>query len=124
MKRREFLGLIASAAIADDSKAPSPCGAQHAVLKPVGEIRSVDGVLRATITVEDENRAVWTSMQNTLDQQGFDTATCREHEQMRYFEGAPTGWNRVWAVEKGGAGPGSTLRAWVGDRGEGPEVCR
>jgi len=99
MNRREFLGAIGSTAFA--AAIDSPCGAKHADLQPVGEIRSQDGVLRATITVEDAARSVWTAQPNTLDKQGFDLATCRENEQMRYFAGSAPGGSTVWPIQKG-----------------------
>jgi FtsP/CotA-like multicopper oxidase with cupredoxin domain len=87
-----------------------------AALPDIGEISSgSDRVLRATITVEDEIRAVWTAMPNTLDADQFNKSTCREGYAMRYFAGAPTGGKRAWPVLKGVPGPGPTLRARVGD---------
>src|SRR5262249_1674216 len=58
-------------------------------LLSIGEIRSgPDKVLRATITVSDENRSLWIGQPNKLDNQGFNITTCRENEPMRFFAGA------------------------------------
>jgi FtsP/CotA-like multicopper oxidase with cupredoxin domain len=87
-----------------------------ATLPVIGEIGSgPDGVLRATITVEDEIRAVWTPQANPADPTKPPDYICREGQSMRYFAGGPTGGKRVWPVAKGIPGPGPTLRARVGD---------
>jgi FtsP/CotA-like multicopper oxidase with cupredoxin domain len=103
---------------ADAPACPAGVGTPQSggALPEIGEIVSgQDRVLRATVTVEDEVRAVWTAMPNTVDDQQFNKSTCREGYPMRYFAGANTGGKRVWPAVKGVPGPGPTLRARVGD---------
>jgi FtsP/CotA-like multicopper oxidase with cupredoxin domain len=87
-----------------------------AALPEIAEISSgPDHVLRATITVEDEIRAVWLPQVNPPDPLKVPPLICREGYAMRYFSGAPTGGRRVWPVTHGVPGPGPTLRARIGD---------
>jgi FtsP/CotA-like multicopper oxidase with cupredoxin domain len=87
-----------------------------APLQTIGEVRrGGDGILRATLMVEDENRSLWMGLPNTLDKEKFNLPVCRENYRMRYFAGGPTGGARVWPVAKGVPAPGPTLRARVGD---------
>ena len=91
--------------------------ASGGALPEIGEIaRGSDGVLRATITVEDEIRAFWMPPANPADPFGsIPPPLCSENQAMRFFAGAPTGGGRVWPKAKGIPGPGPTLRARVGD---------
>lgn len=112
--RREFLK---AAAIAACPEGPNGVLQSGAPLVAVGEIRRTDdGVLRATILVEDELRAVWVIQPNAVTRPGFREPACREKQAMRYFAGGPTGGKRVAPAIKGVPGPGPTLRARMGDQ--------
>src|SRR5438874_1065476 len=86
--RRDFLttalGAASTLAVAQAATAPSVTScpsdapAQEGVaqsgapLQTIGEIRrETDGVLRATIVVEDENRSLWMGKPNTVDKESF-----------------------------------------------------
>src|SRR3954462_5716905 len=88
-----------------------------AALPEIGEIASgPDRLLKATITVEDDIRAVWLPAANPADPFTAPAPLlCSESQPMRYFAGAPTGGKRVWPTVKGAPGPGPTLRARIGD---------
>lgn len=86
-------------------------------LPKIAEIRrEPDGVLRATIVVEDELRSVWMPQPNRRSTPGFRVPACREKQAMRFFAGGPTGAPRVWPVAKGAPSPAPTLRARIGDQ--------
>jgi hypothetical protein len=120
--RREFfqkaLALASALAAAEPSLAqqqPAPnCPAQPGVnsapqfgapLPAIGEIaRSSDGVLRATVTIGDEDKWVWMASANKNIKQGdpgfnqnetpnqYALPFCPNSAQrMRFFAGAPTG---------------------------------
>jgi FtsP/CotA-like multicopper oxidase with cupredoxin domain len=96
---------------------PAVGGAPPAVgaLPRIAEIASgADRVLRATITVADEIRAVWLPQPNPAPGQP-PKQLCLEGQPMRFFAGAPTGGKRVWPMQQAVPGPGPTLRARVGD---------
>jgi FtsP/CotA-like multicopper oxidase with cupredoxin domain len=91
-----------------------------AQLPTIGEIaRDANGVLRATVTIRDEDKWVWTASANKNDPGNFYAQPyCpNSAERMRFFSGAVTGGNQVWpgTAEKGIPTAGPTLRASVGD---------
>jgi FtsP/CotA-like multicopper oxidase with cupredoxin domain len=88
-----------------------------APLPTIGEIvRGNDGVLRATVTVDDENKWAWMPKANQADSGGYAVPFCPNTAQrMRFFSGAVTGGNQVWPTAKGVPTAGPTLRARVGD---------
>lgn len=122
LDRRTFLrgtalGLLGSAAQGADTELCQGVAREGAPLQAIGEIRrGSDGVLRATISVEDELRSVWAPKPNSITTPGFRALGCREKQAMRYFAGGPAGGPRVWPVVKGAPGPAPTLRARVGDQ--------
>ena len=124
--RRDFiataLAAASTAAAATIPACPSDTPASEAVaqsgapLQTIGEIRrQPDGVLRATIVVEDEERSLWMGKPNTVDKEKFSVPVCQEKYRMRYFAGGPSGGRRVWPVAKGVPSPAPTLRARIGD---------
>lgn len=117
LRRLAALGPMIMTAPAEDVPVCEGRPLAGAPLPPIGEIRrGEDGVLRATIVVDDELRALWAPQPNTRSSPGFRTPACREKQAMRFFAGGPTGGPRTWPAAKGTPSPAPTLRARVGDQ--------
>src|SRR5437868_27393 len=87
------LGLAQNAATCPARTAvPGGIPAAGGALLPIGEIRrGNDGILRATILVEDEERSLWVVQPNTISEPGYRAIECREKQAMRYFAGSAEG---------------------------------